>query len=1056
MEQPSSTPAVNPPAPSEPPRKAKRLGESSGGLLAATITLGGRSISLVAILAGVAVLVVLAILILPPVQLPARISWLGCTEISAKSPSADGPDGLNVSLADSNGGSLRLKMGRTPQEKLPAAALKAMPPQWTPLSPMYQTGACGDNKALIVLSVPATIDAASADTIDLVSWDGKSWQWVGGQADFPNSAVVAQLGSLPPNVMAVQTAPVAPVVGAELASDAPISDKAALVVNEYAVPAFLIANDGTLQGDVADLPAPIEGAQAMWAVTRNWAPDGAVNAAMVEDVLIDARLRAAHVKALTEVATRSKYDGIMVDYRGLSSDSRAAFTKFITELAASLHKNQKRLAVVLPQPVQRGGEWDTAGYDWQAIGAVADVVQVDAPNDPAAFTSRRVENMLRWAVGQVNRVKLQVAIPSTSVKQTGNIVQTISHENALEPFKTVTTLPAARDVSPGAEVKFTLGDKPGVEYDEASRMYRYTLTASDGVTSTIWLNTGASLSQKLGLALRFNLRGAMVKGLLTFQEPGVWPALEQYQAQATAAIPARLQVVWTVRSADGAQLPGGASTLTDTTYVWTAPTNPGKYTIAAALPGSATRGELGINVVQPTPAPTPQPATTPPPGATSKCPDAKFVADVTVPDNSQFDKSKEFVKTWKVSNSGACDWPAGTLAAYASGEKMGAPDNVQIGAVKVGETVQVSVKMKSPDKDGNFQATWRLMDDKGNLFGEQMTAVIIAGQPQAAASGGGAAPPPVPAGTAGGLELGGQVDSFNYPDKMHYAGMNWVKHQVPWGPGAIASEVAGTINAAHAKGFKVLLSVLGGAGDAKPVNFPSYAAFVGGLAALGPDAIEIWNEENIEREWQKGTINGATYTELLKQSYNAIKNANRNVMVVSGALAPTGYAGAAGCIPELCNDDTFLAQMAAAGAANYMDCVGVHHNAGATSPSATSGHPSAYHYSWYFMPTLNLYYNAFGRKACFTEFGYLSPEGYGGLPQNFAWARNTTVAQQAQWLAEAASLSASSGKVRLMIIFNVDFTYYGDDPQAGYAIIRPGNSCPACETLHQVLGTRSR
>jgi len=105
---------------------------------------------------------------------------------------------------------------------------------------------------------------------------------------------------------------------------------------------------------------------------------------------------------------------------------------------------------------------------------------------------------------------------------------------------------------------------------------------------------------------------------------------------------------------------------------------------------------------------------------------------------------------------------------------------------------------------------------------------------------------------------------------------------------------------------------------------------------------------------------------------------------------------------------------------------------------------------------VNTYYNAFGgaRKLCFTEMGYLTPEGYGGLPGGFAWAKNTTVGQQAQWLAEAASLSANSGKVRLIIVFNVDFDYWGDDPQAGYAIIRPGNSCPACETLHGVLGTR--
>jgi len=64
------------------------------------------------------------------------------------------------------------------------------------------------------------------------------------------------------------------------------------------------------------------------------------------------------------------------------------------------------------------------------------------------------------------------------------------------------------------------------------------------------------------------------------------------------------------------------------------------------------------------------------------------------------------------------------------------------------------------------------------------------------------------------------------------------------------------------------------------------------------------------------------------------------------------------------------------------------------------------------------------------------------------------VAQQAQWLGQAASLSKSGGVVRMMIVFNVDFTVWGDDPQAGYAIIRPGGTCPACDSLRAVTGGR--
>jgi hypothetical protein len=49
-------------------------------------------------------------------------------------------------------------------------------------------------------------------------------------------------------------------------------------------------------------------------------------------------------------------------------------------------------------------------------------------------------------------------------------------------------------------------------------------------------------------------------------------------------------------------------------------------------------------------------------------------------------------------------------------------------------------------------------------------------------------------------------------------------------------------------------------------------------------------------------------------------------------------------------------------------------------------------------------------------------------------------------------LAANSGKVRMVIVFNVDFTQWGTDPQAGYAMIRKGGGCPACGTLASVMG----
>ncbi|MBI5929420.1 MAG: LysM peptidoglycan-binding domain-containing protein [Chloroflexi bacterium] len=312
-------------------------------------------------------------------------------------------------------------------------------------------------------------------------------------------------------------------------------------------------------------------------------------------------------------------------------------------------------------------------------------------------------------------------------------------------------------------------------------------------------------------------------------------------------------------------------------------------------------------------------------------------------------------------------------------------------------------------------------------------------------------PPVVPPSTGGAFELGGHVAGFGRVNEMRTAGMTWAKKQIRWNLGENTGSAQAAINEARGNGFRVLLSIVGNKdqmGDFE--NYTNqFAAYLGQVAALGPDAIEVWNEPNIDREWPNGTVNGGRYTTMLSKAYNAIKAANANVMVISAAPAPTGYFGG-GCRNEGCDDNIFIQQMAQAGAVNYMDCVGAHYNEGIISPDNRSGDPRGGHYSRYFFGMLDLYYNTFGgaRKICWTELGYLSPEGYGTLPSNFSWAQATTAGQMAEWLGRAAALSRSSGRVRLMVVWNVDFTgVFGADPQGGYSIVRPDGSCPACGTL---------
>jgi hypothetical protein len=303
------------------------------------------------------------------------------------------------------------------------------------------------------------------------------------------------------------------------------------------------------------------------------------------------------------------------------------------------------------------------------------------------------------------------------------------------------------------------------------------------------------------------------------------------------------------------------------------------------------------------------------------------------------------------------------------------------------------------------------------------------------------------------FSLGGQTHNVANADPyLREAGMSWVKVQVKWYLGRPVQDVADAVNEAHRRGYKVLIAM---PGQEYPttIDYASYLAFLAEVAALPtpPDAIEVWNEMNIDFEWPAGNISPVDYVEkMLKPAYTTIKSINPNIMVISGAPAPTGFNNTTNAWA----DERYIRVMAEHDAHHYADCIGVHYNAGATHPASTVGHPAGAFYGWYYLPSLSLYFNTFERAKplCITEIGYLTADGLGKeLPSRFWWGNGTTVDKQAEWLASAATLARDSGYVRLFIVFSMDIYHWGDDPQTGFAIVRPPlSNCPACRTLRQV------
>ncbi len=104
---------------------------------------------------------------------------------------------------------------------------------------------------------------------------------------------------------------------------------------------------------------------------------------------------------------------------------------------------------------------------------------------------------------------------------------------------------------------------------------------------------------------------------------------------------------------------------------------------------------------------------------------------------------------------------------------------------------------------------------------------------------------------------------------------------------------------------------------APPDDYADYARFAAVVAERYRGRIryyQLWNEPNIYPEWGNYPVSPEDYTRLLCEAYRAIRAADPDAVILSGALAPTSEIQ-----PQGLNDFLFLERMYAAGAAGCFD-----------------------------------------------------------------------------------------------------------------------------------------
>jgi hypothetical protein len=104
---------------------------------------------------------------------------------------------------------------------------------------------------------------------------------------------------------------------------------------------------------------------------------------------------------------------------------------------------------------------------------------------------------------------------------------------------------------------------------------------------------------------------------------------------------------------------------------------------------------------------------------------AVFEADVTVPDNTKIEAGQSFIKTWRVRNTGTCDWGPGYRWTFVDGDQIGGPNSVSVPETRAGESVEISVDLVAPAEEGQYRGYWQMCVNETDCFGDRAYVQIV-------------------------------------------------------------------------------------------------------------------------------------------------------------------------------------------------------------------------------------------------------------------------------------------------------------------------------------------
>ncbi len=1012
--------------------------------------------SLRAVSTVVLVLLAVTVLILPPLNLPARLGLeLGFPDLGDNRAHIGAQGGLTTdetrgialiflpedmtadasvvltgvpmdNLGNMRGDAARFQAG---VDALGMVGLKAK----SSLFLIDFRGSAGQS-ATIQMPIPEEITAF--ERLKLVTWKDGRWQTVPSTIVWSALQIESQLDHMPDNLLLVQD-DISLIPDLTLLMDAdqlPAPGTAHEVVDRVGVAFSTLRGDGGLEGEIA--PVDTSSKPVLLGI-GNTEANGTVRADLLINMLSSGGQLQNQSISILDAVREFGFHGVYLNYGGLSLQPEAGpnFTAFVAGLAAELKAGDptRRLIVQVERPRQVSeAEWDTLGYDWAGLAEFADQVVVPMPLDPEDFRpgSYPFESLLMYATGRIPRSKLTIALHADSVGVSNTQLAMMPFSSAIGLMKGSLAVDAVGDNLMMQLDRSTLAEEP--RYDPI--LHQYTLTTRGGAIGSrkVYVGDATALRAKLGILARHNISNMVLDVSNNLDvDPAVWDAVAEFKSAPSelVATPAEYRVEFNISLAgeDKAHL---WAPIEETSKAFPLQET-GTYQVEAIIaigdqlfPDSDIRTVTVASLTEPTAQTLDKPILVPGPGSSIRA--HRLPGDFNVVDD---------------------------------GLIQGATYDI-VGRNR--ETTWLQIEFQS-DLVG-----WIMVLDnrewiQGGQLLNRLPVISITPDP---------VQPPAASPSAAASALWGYGVQAHMLDggisqailSTKQLGFNWIKQQVQW---KIFEPRAGNINfeqldwiraeADQQQGVSILLSVLAAPDwarepgfDASAVGPPrdnaTFARFVGSLATRYCEssvrAIEVWNEQNLHYEWGNKPINAAEYVQLLKEASAAIRAACPSMLVVSGALTPAGNNRRSDGFVLAVDDLEYLKQMIQLGMLNYVDAVGAHPSGYNVPPHATvqdycsviagtgmanfdaGCNRNSPHRSFSFRSTMEEYRAAVAAvnpniPIWPTEFGWAvaSPPGH----ENYGYALDNSYQEQAAWTVQAYQMMKDWGWVAAPILWNLNF-----------------------------------